>query len=263
MRTALAAAVTMVLFGAGCERTAGRAEHIQAVRETFDQFGEAITGRNPDSATAMMSDRIFYAEANVPALMGKEEVKSALQRAFNEFSDFLIEYRLTVLDVQIENGLASARGVWRMKVTHAKGLWTPVDQSGAWSALCRSDRNGRWRWESLTLHSDRPVPGLTADRREERALAEIVLTPHAGYARAEKALGGLEPPFRLQGASVGDIRVHVLGDVAVVRFSGELQGSSHSGDSTATLDGLDLFLKRDGGWRIACSQDKVRIPGGR
>lgn len=263
MKTVFVAVAMTVLFVAACERKPDELHDVEAVRRIFDEFREAINGRNPDSATAMMSDRVFYAEANAPALIGREEVKSALQRVFKELSDSLIEYKLTALDVQIENGFASARGVWGMKVRHGKGLWAPIEQAGAWSAFCRTDGNGRWRWESMTLNSDRPIPGFTADRREERTLAEMVLTPQPGFARAEKALRDLKPPFRLQGASLGNVRVHVLGEVAVVSFTGEFKGSSQSGDSTGTLEGLDLFVRKDGAWQLACSQDRVRIPGGR
>ena len=68
-------------------------------------------------------------------------------------------------------------------------------------------------------------------------------------------LAGLKSgQMRIESATLGDMRVHVIGDSAIVSLSGQATGTSKGKPFADGSKGFDVFAKRDGRWQVVYSQ---------
>jgi len=74
--------VSVVLLISGCAQKANNPADVQAINKSVDDYVKAMNAADANSAVAMMSDNMVYADLNVPALAGKETIKKMHQEFF-------------------------------------------------------------------------------------------------------------------------------------------------------------------------------------
>jgi ketosteroid isomerase-like protein len=206
--------------------------------------------------------------------------QDAIGQMHDAFMDqFGIDAKGPVADVRVVGDLAVAHGSYAETITPKDGTLAAEKASGHWMAVLRRQADGAWKWDWVMANSDRPIPGMTADGADERALMEI----ERGFITAAKArdmafferhvakeyaqvadgkavnfaaqLADLKAGLvQIETMTIRDMRVHVVGDAAIVSLVGEATGTYKGTPFSDTSSGVDFFAKRDGRWQVVNSQ---------
>jgi len=268
MKAIYAMALTFLLFP-GCTRKAKDPADAQAIKNTMEEYIKAINSHDANAAVAMMTDKTFCAEPNSPAMTGRDAIRNRIQSILERFVSYDLEFKAPVSDVQVQGDLGTARGSWIMKATPKTGIEAPVNESGSWAVICRRQGDGSWKWDSAIVTSEQPVPGKTTNGEDEKTLIQIEQDLADTIVKADtteqvqrraRVLGALNKAYKLSSLKVKELTPRVFGDVAIVNLVGEMQGTYNGKDTSGTLRGVDFFVRRDGRWQLAYSQNTVSIP---
>jgi ketosteroid isomerase-like protein len=273
--------VSLLALFTGCAKKVNDPADVQAIKRSMDEYGNALNSRDASAAVARMTDKTHYSDANAASVAGKEAVRNKLQRDFERLAPYDLKFNTTVADVQVNGDLGAARGYWKMKAKHKDEALAPIDNSGSWALICLRQGDGSWKWNSVTLSSDQPLPGTTQDGSEEQALIQLERDTTGAMARADTdtiermlAAGpeaGTDPiqrraapvrhgSFNLESMKLKEVKPHVFGDAAIVKMKGEMKGSYNGKQVSGTLHGVDFFVKREGQWQAVYSQNTSTIP---
>ncbi len=258
-----------------CSHQTSSSDDVQAIKTTVNSYSKAINARDPYAAVAMMTERAYYAKMNLPAITGKEAIRKILQGNFERIAQYDLEFSASPAEVQINGDLGAARGTWKEEASDKSGILAPVNGSGNWVVICRRQEDGSWKWESVHFNSDQLLPGTTADGADEQDLVRIekemaaAMNPeykergpnnYPGPVQKRAPLSGAMLSYKVSSLIIRGVKPRVFGDSAIVSLTGEMKGTYNGKPTSATLQGIDFFVRRDGHWHIAYSQNNTTIP---
>jgi len=275
--------VSLMFLASGCAQKVNDPADVQAIKTTIGDYEKAMNTRDADAAVAMMSDNVAYADINLPALAGKEAVRKMHQGFFDQFSS--VEFSAPVVDARVTGDLGVARGTWTTKLTPKSELVARIGDSGSWSGVFRRQPDKSWRWESVVVNSDRPLPGTSVGGVEEAALLQIeqdwmsaiVKSDLAAFerflakewtynsdgqvmSRAQVLADTKSGAYKFESATMNDFRAFIFGDAAMVLTTATMKGKYKGMDLPSPQRSIDFFVKRDGRWQAISTQNFLIKP---
>jgi ketosteroid isomerase-like protein len=267
----------LLVFFSACSQKVNDPADVQAIKNNLDDYAKAVNAGDVEGILAGMTDKAFYAVQNVPAAVGKEANRSLYQTFFSRGK---ADFTLAVEDVRVAGDLAVARGTWKLTQTpKVQGLAASTD-SGSWITIYARQSDGSWKWDSCVPNSNQPLPGSTADGAEEKALMQIeqdwgnaILKNDAAaferhlakewiynadgqvISKAQMLSDIKSGTFKVSSFEYSDMRLHVLGDVAVVSVTAAIKGKYKGSDLPSPQRSTDFFVKRDGQWQAVSTQN--------
>ncbi len=275
--------VSLLLLVSGCAKVNDPTD-VQAIKALIDDYVKAVNTRNVDAMCAQMADNVVYADAALPAVTGKEALKKMLTGMFAQLGEFNIDFGATTADVQVSGNLGVVRGTYTGKFTHKTGLLAPVQESGNWTAVYQRQADESWKCVSDMATSDRPLPGMTADGADEKALIQIEKDMAAGMLKGDSAAldrmfakewtynfagqvqtkaqvwAEMKTAYKLTDVTIKELAPRVFGDFAIVTATGEMKGTYKGKDASGPLQGVDFFVRRGGRWQAVYTQNTPPQP---
>jgi uncharacterized protein (TIGR02246 family) len=250
---------------------------VAAIKKTLDDYTKATNAGDVEGVVALMTDKAFYADLNLPVAAGKDAIRSAIT-AFN--SMFKPDFSLTVDEVRVAGDLATARGTWTVKLIPKVQDLAPIIDGGSWIVVSVRQNDGSWKWDWVIPNSNRPLPGSTTNGEDEQALLQIerdwaqamqksdavAFDRHIakewtynsdgqGISKAQM-LGEIRSgAYKLTSMEMRDLNPHVFGDVAVVSMTADMKGKYKGSDIPTPQRSIDFFVKRDGQWQVVNTQN--------
>jgi uncharacterized protein (TIGR02246 family) len=256
---------------------------VEAIKQLMDGYFKAASAKDSAALDAVLTDKTILLEPHMAPLVGKAAI-GKMHQAF--LDNFDTDAKGPATDVRVAGDLAVAYGKYAETITPKDGTLAAAKASGHWMAVL-DRQGGAWKWGWVIANSDEPLPGTTADGAEERALMEIergfvdamkrrdmaffdrhVATQYAQFtdgkpvdfaAQLAHLKAGL---LRIETAALGDMKVHVAGDAAIVSLSGQATGTYKGKPFADGSKGFDVFVKRDGRWQVVYSQMTSMNVGG-
>ena len=232
-----------------------------------------------------MTDDGVFAQANSPAVVGKEAAQKLLQGVFAQYEQSDIELGCSTADIQIRGDLGVAHGTYAFKGTHKTGLVPPIQDTGNWTAVYKRQGDGSWKCISSIGNSNNPLPGATADGADEKALIQIEQDLADAMTKGDTAamdrfvakewvfrtaegqlqtkaqfFGELKTAYKLSSVTMKNLSPHVFGDFAIVSMIGELKGMYKGKALSVSEQSVDFFVRRDGRWQAVYSQNTAITP---
>jgi uncharacterized protein (TIGR02246 family) len=255
---------------------------VQAITKVADDYAKAFIARDADAAVAQMSESMVYSDINVPALAGKEAVRKMHQDFFAGLKT--VEFTVPVADVRVTGNLGVARGTWTARLTPKSGMLPQTQDRGNWIGVFERQGDGSWKWQSVVVNSDQPLPGSSPGGAEETALLQIeqdwanalVKSDAAAWerfvakewtycfegqvqTRAQVVAEIKSRAYKIEAFEIGDFSAHVFGDAAIVTTTATMKGKYKGSDIPAQRS-IDFFVKRDGRWQAISTQNFVIKP---
>lgn len=202
--------------------------------------------------------------------MGQDAIRASLQKFFDQYTS---EGRNVAEDVRVSGDLAVARGTYEGK-SSLKAGGNSVEDKGKWITAFQRQADGSWKSFWDIYNSDGPVADSLPVGQEELALLQIErewadAETKKDLAWFEKALaddwasntdgqifkkaqfvadlkGGSS---KVESISLGDMRVLIFGETAVVHGLANEKSIDRGKDTMAQSRWTDVFAKRDGRWQ--------------
>jgi uncharacterized protein (TIGR02246 family) len=250
---------------------------VQAVKQSVEAFAKAMNAGDAEGLVAMMTDKTVYADNHFPVAVGKAAVQPMYAA---QFSLFNAEFQAPVEEVRVVGDTAVSRGTWTIKLTPKAGTLAPIVDRGSWMALSSRQADGSWKWEWLVPNSDQPLPGATSDGADEQAIVKIeqdwaaamvkgdlsvlesnlakewTLTEDGQTTTRAQALGAFTSgAYKVESASLRDLRVFVVGDAAIATMVVETKGTIMGKPVPPLSRSTDFFVKRGGQWQAVSTQN--------
>ena len=249
---------------------------VQAIKQLMDGYFNAASTKDPAALQAVLTDKTILLEPHMAPLAGRDAI-AKMHQAF--LDNFDMDAKGPAVDVRVRGDLAVAYGRYAETITPKDGALAAEKATGHWMAVLTRQADKSWKWEWVIANSDQPLPGMTADGADERALVEI----ERGFVEAAKnrdmayfqrhvaaeytqVADGKTVNFAAQLAdlkaglvqietmTIRDMRVHVIGDTALVSLVGEATGTYKGKPFSDRSKGVDFFARRDGRWQVVNSQ---------
>ena len=249
---------------------------VRAVGALMEGYFMAAMSRDAAALEALLTDKTVLLEPNAPPLVGKEAI-SRMHDAF--FSAYQADAKGKALGVRVAGDLAVAYGSYAETITPKDPTVAAEAASGHWMAVLDRQTDGGWAWGWVIANSDQPRPGATAGGAEEQALLELERGFTAAAMKRDMAffdrhvakeyvqiVDGNPVNFaavladmksgamRIESAALSDMKVHVVGDAAIVSLAGKATGTYKGKPFADGSKGFDVFARRDGRWQVVYSQ---------
>jgi uncharacterized protein (TIGR02246 family) len=249
---------------------------VKTITQLMEGYFQAASANDPAALHAVLTDQTVLFEPHMTPLAGQDAI-GKMHEAF--MSDFGIDAKGPVAGVRVVGDLAVAHGSYAETITPKDATLAAEKASGHWMAVLRRQADGAWKWDWVMANSDQPMPGMTADGAEERALLEIergfiaaVKTRDASFfervlakeytqvvdgrpvnfaAQLAELKAGL---MQVDSMEVGEMRAHVFGDAAMVSMAAAAAGTYRGKPFSEKTRGADFFVKRDGRWQAVHSE---------
>jgi uncharacterized protein (TIGR02246 family) len=277
MKTVVSFVLGLALAAAaGCAPKVNDPADVQAIRTLMDGYFKAASDKDPAALQAVLTDKTILFEPHMKPLAGKEAI-GKMHEAF--LSQFKTDAKGPVADVRVVGDLAVAYGTFAETITPKNETLAAETASGHWMAVLQRQPDRTWKWDWVMANSDQPLPGMTADGADEQALMEIERgfitaaknrdmafferTLAKEYAQvadgkpvnvAEQLAAMKAGLVQLESLTIRDMRVHVVGDAAIVSMAAESKGTYKGKPFAEKSSGVDFFVRRDGRWQIVNSQ---------
>lgn len=278
MKTPLALSLVLVLaFASACAPKVDDPADVQAVKQSVETFAKAMNAGDSEALVSVMTEKTIWADNHFPVVVGRSAVKQMYDAQFGMFT---LAFQAPVDEVRVVGDLAVSRGTWTITLTPKAAGPAPITDSGSWMAISSRQPDGTWKWDSLVPNSDRPMPGATADGAEEQAIAKLEQDWAAGMVTGDmaalesnlakewtlsedgqvttraQALGAFKSgAYKVESASLRDMRVFVVGDAAVATMLVDTKGTFMGKPVPPTSRSTDFFVKRDGRWQAVSTQN--------
>lgn len=249
---------------------------VRAVGALMEGYFTAAMSRDAAALDALLTDKTVLLEPNAPPLIGKDAI-SKMHDAF--FSAYQADAKGKALGVRVAGDLGVAYGSYAETITPRDPTVAAEAASGHWMAVLDRQADGAWTWSWVIATSDQPRPGATAGGTEEQALLELERGFTAAAMKRDMAffdrhvareyvqvVDGNAVNFaavladmkagtmRIESAALSDMKVHVVGDAAIVSLAGKATGTYKGKPFADGSKGFDVFAKRDGRWQVVYSQ---------
>lgn len=275
--TAVALLALAVACAAACAPKVNDPADVQAVKQTVEAFGRAFNAGDAAAMTAAMTDKTVYADNHFPVAVGGEAVK-AMYAAIG--SQFTVDFQVPVEEVRVTGDMAVARGTWAITMTPKATGMAAVKDRGSWMLTASRQADGSWKWDWLVPNSDQPMPGATADGADEQAIAKLeqdwaaamvrgdvsvlesnlakewTLTEDGQTTTRAQALAAFKSGvYKVESATLRDLRVFVAGDAAIATMTVDTKGTMMGKPVPPLSRSTDFFVKRGGQWVAVSTQN--------
>jgi ketosteroid isomerase-like protein len=276
-KTALALLALAVAFAPACAPQANDAADVQAVKDTapaYDKFANA-------SDAAGLASNFYAADAvrmdpNQPASAGTEAIRASLEKSYAQSSE---QIRNVIDEVHVAGALAVAKGTFEGTST-SKATGAAAPAKGKFVTLYRKQADGSWKGVWDIYNSDLPEAGKSADGADEAAIAKIeqdwaaamvkgdlsvlesnlaqewTLTEDGQTTTRAQALAAFKSgAYKVESATLRDLRVFVVGDAAIATMVVETKGTLMGKPVPPMSRSTDFFVKRGGQWQAVSTQN--------
>ena len=277
MKTITAALLVLALaLASACGPRVDDPADVQAITQLMEGYFKSASAKDPAALQAVLSDQTILFEPHMAPLAGKDAIGKMHESFMGQFG---IDAKGPVAGVRVAGDLAVAHGSYAETITPKDETLAAEKASGHWMAVLQRQAGGAWKWEWVMANSDQPMPGMTADGADERALLDI----ERGFIAAAKTrdmaffervlakeytqvVDGKPVDFAAQLAEMKagrmqvesmelrDMRAHVFGDAALVSMTAEARGTYRGQPLGEKLRGIDFFVKRGGRWQAVYSE---------
>jgi len=266
----------VLMLASACGPRVNDPADVQAITQLMEGYFKSASAKDPAALQAVLSDQTILFEPHMAPLAGKDAIGKMHQAFMGQFG---IDAKGPVAGVRVVGDLAVAHGSYAETITPKDETLAAEKASGHWMAVLERQAGGAWKWVWVMANSDQPMPGMTADRAEERALLDI----ERGFVAAAKTrdmaffervlakeytqvVDGKPVDFAAQLAEMKagrmqvesmelrDMRAHVFGDAALVSMTAEARGTYRGQPLGEKLRGIDFFVKRGGRWQAVYSE---------
>jgi uncharacterized protein (TIGR02246 family) len=277
VKTITAALLVLALaLASACGPRVNDPADVQAITQLMEGYFKSASAKDPAALHAVLSDQTILFEPHMAPLVGKDAI-GKMHEAF--MGQFGIDAKGPVAGVRVVGDLAVAHGSYAETITPKDETLAAERASGHWMAALQRQAGGAWKWDWVMANSDQPMPGMTADGAEERALLDI----ERGFIAAAKTrdmayfdrvlakeytqtVDGRRVNFAAQLAELKaghmqvesmelrDMRAHVFGEAAIVSIGAVATGAYRGKPFNEKTKGVDFFVKRDGRWQAVYSE---------
>jgi len=276
-KSALALMALVVAVAAACAPKVNDPADVQAVKDTapaYDKFA------NAGDAAGLASN--FYAadavrmDPNQPASAGTEAIRASLEKSYAQSSE---QIRNVIDEVHVAGALAVAKGTFEGTST-SKATGAAAPAKGKFVTLYRKQADGSWKGVWDIYNSDLPEAGKSADGADEAAIAKIeqdwaaamvkgdlsvlesnlaqewTLTEDGQTTTRAQALAAFKSgAYKVESATLRDLRVFVVGDAAIATMVVETKGTLMGKPVPPMSRSTDFFVKRGGQWQAVSTQN--------
>jgi uncharacterized protein (TIGR02246 family) len=272
--------VLLLLFSA-CAQKVNDPADVQAIKDTQPAFDKAWNAGNAEGvASGFYTPDAMRMGPNEPALVGKEAIRSSLQKMFDQYTT---EGHDVAEDVRVSGDLAVARGTYEGKSSLKAGGYS-AREKGKWVTAFQRQPDGSWKsfWDIYS--SDLPIADSLAPGVEEQALMQMerdgavacvkndweVFDKMLAAEYANNVDGVIYPKkqflanmrsgsFKVASAEAGEMKVLIVGETAIVHGLWTEKSTLNGKDTSGTYRYTDIFAKRDGRWQcVSGHSNKVQ-----
>jgi len=143
LTTILVITSAMLFFTFSCKTEADSMEaDITAINELYDQYCLAANTGDLDLFISLWADDATRMDPDIPAIVGKENIRAYFKVAFEQFNTNVAIYGET--EVQVSDDLAFSRGTYTLSLTPKEGgPTTHID--GKWLDILKRQADGSWK----------------------------------------------------------------------------------------------------------------------
>jgi ketosteroid isomerase-like protein len=276
-KTALALLALAVAFAPACAPKVNDPADIQAVKDTapaYDKFANA--GDAAGLASSFYAADAIRMDPNQPASAGTDAIRASLEKGYAQSSE---QIRNVIDEVHVAGALAIAKGTFEGTST-SKVTGAAAPAKGKFVTLYRKEADGSWKGVWDIYNSDLPEAGKSADGADEAAIAKLeqdwaaamvkgdasalesnlakewTLTEDGQTTTRAQALGAFKSgAYKVESATLRDLRVFVLGDAAIATMLVETKGTFMGKPVPPVSRSTDFFVKRGGQWQAVSTQN--------
>ena len=271
MKTAYAVILSvLLLLVSACATKVNDPADVQAIKDTSTALDKALSDGNANALASIFAPDAITLEPNQPALVGKDAIRSSLQKFIDQYTS---EGRSVVEDVRVCGDLAVARATYESKSTLKAGGYS-VSDKGSWVAAYQRQPDGSWKIFWDIANSNLPVAKVLPVGEEEQALMQVERDWAAAnvkndWAALDKILGaeyvgnddGTVTPkkqllarmrsgaLKITSSVAGEMKALVLGDTGIVHGLWTEKSVLNGKETSQTNRYTDIFAKRDGRWQ--------------
>ncbi len=136
----LAIALAMLSFAISCQKQDTEAD-IEVIKNLTEEYDAAINSGDLDSLVSLYTDDAVRMSPNMPALVGKDAIRSVMQSSFKKYT---IDLKKTIEEVIVCDDLAFVRGTSTVTSTPKVG-GEPIRHTGKWVTFNKRQPDGSWR----------------------------------------------------------------------------------------------------------------------
>jgi ketosteroid isomerase-like protein len=276
-KTALALLALAVACAAACAPKVNDPADVQAVKDTapaYDKFANA--GDAAGLASSFYAADAIRMDPNQPASAGTEAIRASLEKSYAQSSE---QIRNVIDEVHVAGALAVAKGAFEgTSTSKVTGAAAPV--KGKFVTLYRKEADGSWKGVWDIYNSDLPEAGRSADGADEQAIVKIeqdwaaamvkgdlsvlesnlasewTLTEDGQTTTRAQALAAFRSgAYKVESATLRDLRVVVVGDAAIATMVVETEGTLMGKPVPPMSRSTDFFVRRGGQWQAVSTQN--------
>jgi len=146
--------LTILTIGS-CARKVDIEADVKAIKNLTEEYDVAINSGDLDIWMSLYADDAVRMQPNMPALVGKDAIRSVMQSFFENYT---IDLKETTEEVIVAGDWAFARGIYNYTITPKVG-GEPSRDSGKWVAFNKRQPDGSWRIYRNISNSDLPPSG--------------------------------------------------------------------------------------------------------
>ena len=147
--------IAILSIGA-CTRKVDIEADIKAIKNLTEEYDAAINSGDLDSWMSFYADDAVRMQPNMPALFGKDSIRSVMQSFFENYT---IDLKETTEEVIIAGDWAFAWGTYNYTITPKVG-GEPSRDSGKWVTFDKRQPDGSWKCYRNIYNSNLPPSGV-------------------------------------------------------------------------------------------------------
>ena len=266
----------VLMLASACGPRVNDPADVQAIKDLMNGYFKAAYTKDSAALQAVLTEKTVLLEPHMAPLVGKDAI-GKMHEAF--LANFDADAKGPAVGVQVSGDLGVAYGRYEETITPKDATLAAERASGHWMAVLERQADRSWKWGWVTANSDQPLPGMTSDGADERALMEIErgfadaarnrdmaffdrvlakeytqVTDGKPVSVAEQLAAIRSGAARIESLAIRDMKVHIVGDAAIVSMAAESKGAFNGKPFDEKLKGVDFFVKRDGRWQLVNSQ---------
>jgi uncharacterized protein (TIGR02246 family) len=275
-KKSMAILATILLLAAGCGPKTNDPSDIAAIKAMEESYLRAVNAGDAAAVASLYAEDAVLLAPNTPALVGREAIQASYQSDFDLYKNEEVD---VIEDVQVVGDIGFVRGTYTNKATPKVPGPAVIKDKGKWAAVSRHQPDGSWKYIFDTWNTDLPVgrvvyPGgedeqvlLQLERdwaaalmRQDAAaldpiLADAFVENRMGVLTKKKdLLAGMKPGrSKPESVEVGDMRVLVFGEFAVVNGRGVVKETLRGKEVVDKVRFVDTFQKQEGTWKAVAA----------
>ena len=132
--------IAILSIGA-CAKKIDTEADIEAIKNLTEEYDAIINSGDLDSLVSLYTDDAVRMSPNMPALVGKDAIRSVMQSSFEKYT---IDLKKTIEEVIVCDDLAFVRGTSTVTFTPKVG-GEPIRHTGKWVTFNKRQPDGSWR----------------------------------------------------------------------------------------------------------------------